>query len=275
MSIKINNTDIRLRPSAIDGFYSCAYRWGKTFLEGCPSNTNTRAAIGTAIHRAAEVFWTDAIDTKKKDPNISKLSDASMESFSEAFKEGLVLDEKESEGEARAEILKGTEAFIEDIVPFSQIPLGVEEFVKIDIEHELVSELGGTIDYITANTIGDLKTSKRKIGPQGHVTQQSIYKYLAQENGKAIEHNIIQGVVLTKTPSGSIMTLEANVPQAKARVNGILDVLDLVLLDVAPIETILRPNPKDIFCSRKFCALYDNGCPATTDAIKSPTKVVL
>lgn len=255
--IKINNEGIRIRPSAVENFYSCAFQWGKVFLEGVNTIPNSRALIGTSIHAAVEQMWTESIASNKKEPNLSAMTDAAMMTWAEEAKEGVSFDEGETHGTAAKEIINGTESFIEDIVPFTKIPDAVEEFYKIDIDHPLVSEMGGTVDYITKDTIADVKTSKRKVSAAKHSTQQSIYKYLANANGLNIEHNLIQAVVLKKSGcEGSILKLEPNVDEAKARVNIMLDTLDLVYKDVAPIETILRPNPGHYLCSPKYCALY-------------------
>lgn len=255
--IKINNEDIRIRPSAVNDFFSCSFKWGKYFLEGTKTFTNSRAAIGTAIHAAAEQMWNEAIASGKKEANLSAMTDAAMESWKESKAEGMKLDDGETDGTAAVEIVRGTEAFIEDIVPFSSIPTAVEQFYKVDIKHPLVAEIGGTIDYITDTCVGDIKTSKRKINAASYTTQQSIYTYLAKANGIKVETNLIQGIVLKKTGAeGSIQLLEANEEEAKARVNIILDTLDIIAKDVAPIETILRPNPGHYLCSPKYCALY-------------------
>ena len=263
MTIKINNEDIRLRPSAIESFYGCAYQWGKTFLEGSSSIPNSRASIGTAIHAGVEQMWVEAMASGKKEPNISTITDAAMEAWKEQAHDGMNYGDKEDEGSCAVEIIKGTDAFIEDIMPFTKIPNAVEQFMKVDIDHPLVAELGGTVDYITNDTIADVKTTKRRSNGTGHTVQQSIYKYLAIANGIDVKHNLIQQVVLKKEPEGSILQLEANIPQAKYLVNSLLDTLDLVYKDVAPIETILRPNPKHIFCSARFCA-HHSTCPAIT-----------
>lgn len=258
MSIKINNEAIRIRPSAIDGFYQCAYQWGKTFLEGVTTIPGARAAIGTSIHAGVETMWNDAIQTGKKDTNLSKLTDAAMQTWKEETHDGVMFDDGEDEKTAAVEIVRGIEAFVEDIAPFSRIPTAVEEFFKVDIDHPLVSELGGTVDYITGDTIADVKTSKRKPSTPNYTTQQSVYKYLAQANGVDVKHNLIQGVVLKKTGAeGMILQMETNVDQAKALVNGMLDTLDLIAKDVAPIDMILRGNPKYYLCSPKYCALYN------------------
>lgn len=260
MAIQIKNTDILIRPSSVDTFFQCSYQWGKVFLEGVTSIPNTRAAIGTSIHAAAEQMWTDAIAKGKKDPNLSAMTDAAMEAWKEEKQKGLQFDEGESDGSCAAEIISGTEAFIEDIAPFSPIPKAVEKFYEVKLDHALVSGLGGTVDYITDNTIADLKTSKRKPTVSNYQTQQSIYKYLAVANGIDVKHNLIQSVVLKKQPEGAILSLEPNVDQAKSMINSMLDTLDLIAKDVAPAEVILRGNPKYYLCSNKYCALY-NTCP--------------
>ena len=260
--IKINNENLRIRPSAVEGFYSCAYSWGKTFLEGTARPaSNSRASIGTAIHAGVEAMWNDAITKGQADPNIGMMGDAAMEAWKEEMKNGMNYGKGEDENTCAVEIIKGTSAFVDDIVPFTPVPTAVEEFYTIPIKHVFVEELGGTIDYISDDTIADVKTSKRKSGPEGHRVQQSIYRMLANENGRDIKHNLIQQVVMNKNPVGNILQLEPDIDQAKYLVNGILDTLDLVAKDVAPIETILRPNPKHIFCSQKFCPHY-NSCPA-------------
>ncbi len=272
MTIKINNTDIRLRPSAIDNFFGCSYQWGLKYLEGRHTMSNNRAAIGTAIHSAAEVFWTDAIGSNKKDPNLSMMTDAAMEAFEEQGKLGMKYTKDEDAGTSAATIIQGTMAFIDDIIPFAKIPNAVEQFFEVPIEHELVSAIGGTVDYITDNTIADLKTSKRKPTVANYSTQQSIYKFLAESHGIDVKYNQIQSVVLKKVPEGSIMLMEPNVPHAKKLVNHILDTLDLVIKDVAPIETILRGNPGYMFCSDKWCDFHST-CPFSKGEIVAPAPV--
>jgi len=261
MTIKINCEELRIRPSAVDNFYSCAYQWGKTFLEGKCTIPSARAAIGTSIHAGVERLWTEAIETGKKDTNLSAAADAAMEAWKEETNDGVNFDMGEDHNTAAVEIVRGTEAFIEDVVPFTKIPVAVEEFFKVDIDHVLVKEMGGTVDYITSDTIADVKTSKRKPMVKNYNTQQSIYKYLAQANGVNVEHNLIQGVVLKKASAeGMVLVMPTDVPLAKRLVNGMLDTLDIIAKDIAPIETILRGNPKYYLCSPKYCGEYET-CP--------------
>lgn len=262
MTIKLLETNIRLRPSSVESFYNCSYQWGKQFLEGIKSIPNSRAAIGTAIHKAAEVLWTDAIKTNSIDTNKSKLNDAALECYKEEEKKGIVYDDTEDTNSSQLEILKGIGAYVEDIVPFASIPTYVEKFYKIQVNNPIVAEIGGTIDNITGNTIVDIKTSKRKKGTEGYKVQQSLYNILANKNGHKITNNLIHQVVLKKQPEGAIQALEQNEAQAKTLINGILDTMSIVAEDKYPIENILRPNPGHIFCSQKYCNFYGK-CPAT------------
>jgi hypothetical protein len=261
MTIKINNEAIRIRPSAVESFYSCAYAWGKNFLEGSSSIPNSRAAIGTSIHAGVEAMWNESIKSGKKEANISMMTDAAMQAWKDETHDGVQFGSGEDEGSCAVEIIKGTEAFVEDIVPFTSIPKAVETFFEVAIDNPLVSSLGGTVDYLGDGVIADVKTSKRKAGPEGHTVQQSIYTYLANANGENIKSNLIQQVVLKKEPEGAILQLEPDIEQAKWLVNGILDTMDLIAKDIVPIEQILRPNPKHVFCSEKFCA-HHSTCPA-------------
>ena len=252
---------IRIRPSAIDGFYNCGWQWYSTFILGQRSMPGARAAIGTAIHAAAEAMWQDAILSKKKDVNLTKLHDVAISEFQEIIKEDEIrYDNGEDQNTAESEIVAGTTCFVHDIVPFTDIPLAVEQRYTIELDHTVVRDLSGTVDYISSNAIADVKTSKRKPVPANYVTQQSIYKMLAEANGCTVDHSVIQGVVLKKEPAGHILELTPNVTQAKSLVNTMLDTLDVFAEDKVDPKLLFRGNPKYYLCSNKYCALHAT-CP--------------
>lgn len=264
MTIKINNESIRIRPSSIDNFYGCAYQWGKVFLEGVYTIPNSRAAIGTSIHYGIEESWKEAMSSGKAEHNLSMMTDATVEKMKELASEDISYGDGENVNSCCSEAVAGITAWKDDISQFLTIPEAVETYFQIDLVHPIVSDLGGTVDYLgkcgDGYVIDDVKTSKRKVTPSGYTTQQSIYKYLADANGKPILKNRIQSVVLKKESEAHILNLEPNVEQAKTLVNGMLDALELVHKDVAPVEVILRGNPKYTFCSERFCSLYKT-CP--------------
>lgn len=278
MTIKLLLEDIRIRPSSIDNFCNCSYQWGKTFLEGLSSIPNARAAIGTSIHKGAEVFWQDAMRTGKKDTNFELLADAAVEAWKEETHDGVKFDDGEDHNTAIKEIVRGTEAFVTDIAEFTPIPNVVEHFLKIDLSHPLVKELGGTIDYYCRDqqALADVKTSKRKPTVSNYTTQQSVYKMLAEANDMPVKHNLIQSIVLGKTSAdGSVVALTPNMDQAKYLVNNMLDTLEVVSKDIMPIHYLLRGNPKYYLCSEKYCAHYAT-CPFVKgeDIRTEPKKVV-
>lgn len=273
MTISIEQTGIVIRPSSVDSFFTCSYQWGKVFLEGMTSIPNARAAIGTSIHAGAEVLWSDAIRTGKLDTNLTKLNDAAIDAWTREAENGMQFDEGENKGTAISTILQGVEAFVEDIAApgFVRIPEAVEKRYTIPIAHQIVSSISGTVDYIGHGIIADIKTSKRKPVLPNYVTQQSIYKLLAEANGVTVNASEIHGVVLKKAVAeGSTldMTSLINVAQAKKNINMILDTIDILAEDKIAPELIMRPNPKHYLCSPKYCKLHGK-CPATSEAKKT------
>jgi hypothetical protein len=258
--IIINNTDVRIRPSAIDLFYNCSYQWGKVFLEGVVTIPNARAAIGTSIHAAVETMWQESMKTGKKQVNLGAMTDAAMTAWKEEEQKDIRFDDGENSNTAAVEIIKGTEAFIEDILPFVEIPDEVESFYSIGVTNPIVKEIGGTVDYFRGKTLADIKTSKRALTASGYSVQQSTYKLLLEANGKPVEHAMIQGVVLKKQPEGMILDMPLNVPQAKHLINGMLATMEVIASDRQPVSTILRGNPKYYLCSNKYCSLHST-CP--------------
>lgn len=271
MTIKINNESIRIRPSAVDTFYGCAYQWGKSFLEGVTSIPNSRAAIGTAIHAGIEASWKDAMAHGEANHNVSAMTDAAMESWKEETHDGVSFGDDETAGSCASEIVGGISAWVEDIAPFVPVPKAVEVFFKVDIDNPIVTEVGGTIDYLGNGTIDDVKTSKRKVTTGSYDTQQGIYKFLAEANGHKVKHSRLQNVILTKNPNGQILTIEPDIEKAKGLVNGILDTMAIVAKDIVPIELLLRGNPKYVFCSEKYCAHYET-CPWVKGTLPEPRK---
>jgi hypothetical protein len=248
-----------IRPSSVDNFYQCSHQWYRTFIRGESSKTNSRAAIGTAIHAGVEQMWTESIEAKDYRYNQSASVDKALEAFKEEEKKGMQYDSGETNGTCSKEIMQGIDTFVEDVVPWTSIPTAVEQRYTVAIDgHEMVGGISGTVDYIHTGLgiISDVKTSKRKPTPANYTTQQSIYKYLAEENGIKVNTNTIQAVVLKKVPEGHILEMPTNVPQAKALVNNLLDTLDVYMEDIMSPDVLFRGNPKYYLCSAKYCAFH-------------------
>jgi hypothetical protein len=246
---------ITVRPSGVDGAFGCALQWARVHIGGENGIPGARAAIGTAIHASAEVCWTDAIKTGQKDAKFSKLTDAAIASFQEQDKEGLQYDAGEDKNTAESVVIQGVDAFLTDIVPFVDIPTYVEKRFTVKLDNPIFESVSGMVDYLDPTTLSDLKTSRRKPSPGNHVTQQSIYKFLAEENGHPVKYATIQGIALTKQPQGHIVALEPNIPQAKFLINTMLDAATALNSGVDP-KLLYKGNPKYMFCSPKYCAFH-------------------
>jgi len=251
---------ITIRPSAVDSFMNCPRQWAMTHIGGVPSTNGGRAAIGTSIHAAVEQEWKEAILTKKKDFNVTAMADLAAAELAEMDLAGVNYDLGEDLNTATGEAVKGVKAFVEDIVPFTDIPVAVEERYTIDLDNPVAARLSGTVDYISEDAIADVKTSKRKPVVANYNTQQTIYKLLAEANGRTVNHSLIQGVVLKAKPEGHILALEPQVAKAKFAVNTLLEVLDVFSKQTIEPAMLFRGNPKYYLCSNKYCALY-NDCP--------------
>lgn len=258
-----DGSKIRIRPSSIDGFYTCAFQWAQVFLNGRISIPSARAAIGTAVHAAVEDMWTDAMISKKKDCNLSKANDAGIAAYQE-IDQDLYYDKGENSNTAEATVLGGVKAFIDDIVPYTDIPSAVEQRFTVALDNPIVEDISGTVDYIAPGVIADVKTSKRKPVPSSFVVQQTTYKILAEANGHDIKHNLIQGVVLKIKPDGHILEMTPQVDRTKYLINKLLGTLEVFHDDMIDPSILFRPNTKHYLCSPKYCALYGNGCPATS-----------
>lgn len=264
---------ITIRPSAVDGFLQCPRQWALTHIGGIKSMPGARAAIGTAIHTAIEEEWKLAIASGKKDFNVNAMADIATSELVELDNEGLEYDQNEDLNTAQAAAVGGVKAFAEDIVPFTPIPIAVETRFTIALDNPVVENLSGTVDYINKDSIADVKTSKRTPSPANYVTQQSIYKLLAEANGQIVKHNLIQGVVLKAKPEGTILTLEPDVERAKFSVNTILDVTDVFSQQIVHPDILFRGNPKYYLCDKKYCALHST-CPYVKGELTTKTEKI-
>jgi hypothetical protein len=254
---------ITIRPSSISGFVNCAYQWYNVNVLGVKTIPSARANIGTAIHKAAEVLWTDAIKTGNKDCNLTKLQDAAIQQYQQLdTEEGILYKDGENKNTAEKEVITGTQAFSEDIVPYTDIPVAVEQRLVYKVNNPIASQVAGTVDYITKDTIADIKTSGRKIYPGKHVLQQSVYNFLAIKNGIKVSKILIQGVVLPKktAPYGEVMKLTPNMPRVIYIINNILDSLKILHTGKVDPKILFRGNPEHFMCSNKYCSLYST-CP--------------
>lgn len=255
-----DGTKINIRPSGIDNFLNCPRQWAMYHIGGVSSMPGARAAIGTAIHKAVEVQWQEAITSKRKDFNLTAMADIGVSTITDLDKQGLQYDDGEDLNTAADTVVQGTQVFCEDIVPFTDIPQAVEQRYSMALSNPLVKALSGTVDYIAPKTIGDVKTSKRKPVPANYATQQTTYRLLAEHNGHPIDHCLIQGVILKKMPEGVILEVDTPIDRTKFVINTLLDTGTVFASQKVSPDMLFRGNPKYYLCSHKYCSLHST-CP--------------
>lgn len=257
MSIKLNKTGITLRPSSFLAYQQCRRKWALTHLEGRRQAQPARAVIGTAVHKAAELCWKHAIATGKKDLNISLAKDAAVQEFDNLCKkDALTYAGADTPNTARNLVASGAAIFIRDIASRVAIPTHVEKRYVIPVRnHPIVAEFGGTIDYISSDSIADLKTSKRTVSPQNHVLQQSAYKMVAEHHGHKVVRNEIHCVVFKKNPTGVVLPLEPNVEQVVHAVDNILKTLR-AFHDGGDPDILFPGNTGYYLCSPTWCGFH-------------------
>ena len=254
-------TDIVIRPSSLNTLLGCPQQWYRVFVLGQRSMPNARALIGTSVHKGIEAMWTESMRKGMKDANLGMMNDAAVETFDSGAKEAegsLYYDGDLDANKARALIVRGNNAFVETILPWTEIPDAVEKHFSKPIDHPMVKAIAGTVDYIGYNCIADVKTSKSRIIPQGHSMQQSIYKMLVENSGYTVNACYIQGIAFTAKTKAGIHELMPNVAQAKFIVNNLLDRLTLLYNDKVDPDILFPGNPKYYLCSNIYCAFRAN-----------------
>ncbi|MCH9740365.1 MAG: hypothetical protein K0U38_05945 [Epsilonproteobacteria bacterium] len=250
-----------LRPSTVIGFASCERSWFNNFVKGVKSINSSKAMVGTAIHSAAEYYWTGCIkDNTKLDWNMSELQEYAMDCFLAG--ENVVYESGENEQTCKNKIFNGTSALFRDIIEYTDVPLKTEYRVTMPIEHPMIKDISGTIDYLGKDSIADIKTSGAKYQPKKAVVQQSIYKMLAEYNGYTVNNCTIQAVILLKNSTyGQVAEVQTNLGMAEALIESIKLKLHYYynmkmegkLSDEIIEDLLFAGNPGHYLCDDRFC----------------------
>ena len=271
--INTNEKHKTLRPSSIGSFINCNYQWYNTHIMNVQSIPNARATLGSSIHKSAEVIWLDAINKGKKDLNLTMAVDAAVEEYHELLKlDDPQFDDNENKDTIEKEVIQGTTKWVEDIAPNVDIPIAVEKFYETPVDNPIFTRVAGSIDYVGANSIHDIKTSRKKPTLKNYDLQQATYAILREKNGETIDTIKIQSVILGKKEikaevydliqdsTDHFKTIEDIKKQTKYIINNILQKSKLLQSDKIDPKIIFTGNPNSFLCSNKYCALYDT-CP--------------
>lgn len=255
-----DRSKITLRPSSLSDYVSCPRKWYDCHILQKQTLRNVRSTIGTGVHAGCEHIGNSIIkanDKKVFDIKLAKEAAIAKYEYEVIEAKGNILYDDLDDDKAKDSVLQGVDAFVEGILPFISIPVAVEQRYTINLDHPIVEKLSGTVDYISTDTIADIKTSKRAIVADNYVLQQSAYTLLAKSNGFDIKHNRIFGISFGKSKTiGGISSLESNIKQVVFIINNLLDRLK-VLYEGGDPDLLFPGNPINYLCSAKYCSSYN------------------
>lgn len=223
------------------------------------------AAIGSAVHRAAEVILKEKAETGSLPPS-TVAADCAAETLAESVREGVDFDRTTAnrvEGEVTA--VGMARAYHRVIAPTVDAIL-IEERLEAEVAPGLI--LSGTPDLVARepHRIRDLKTSSRPGG--SHAPQIGGYSLLARSHGLDIAEAAVDSIkrVSIGKPQPDPVSKPVAVAQAETAASNILRHIagDLeTFRNGDPARHILpgdpwafQANPASILCSPKFCAAF-------------------
>lgn len=253
---------VTLRPSGIDGFFDCSYRW---FMDTYYPirRVSSAAHLGTGIHKAAETYYRDCISSKRWEPFRSDYIGAGLDTFRNLLKDDEPSDIKEIDELSMEHLIsekaKGYISKAEDLNSES-IPLAVEQAYEIKLNSKAVSSIKGTLDIVGDGFIADIKTMNRLNNPSKYVTQQSVYALLRSYSDEAVDQLLIHRV-LTKPGKSELdsIAIPGDIPslvdRSKKLVMAIVKTCEE--FERTGNEWLFRGNPSSMLCSPKYCPYYD------------------
>ena len=263
-----------IRCSALTAYPDCNRRgaarlfWREISSMGFRLRSTPRgigAAIGSAVHRAAEVILKEKAETGSLPP-LTVAADCAAETLAESVREGVDFDRTTAnrvEGEVTA--VGMARAYHRVIAPTVDAIL-IEERLEAEVAPGLI--LSGTPDLVARepHRIRDLKTSSRPGG--SHAPQIGGYSLLARSHGLDIAEAAVDSIkrVSIGKPQPDPVSKPVAVAQAETAASNILRHIagDLeTFRNGDPARHILpgdpwafQANPASILCSPRYCPAF-------------------
>jgi RecB family exonuclease len=175
--------DLVLSASSVAAYTECHYRWRLEYLEGWPAEMGVGAAVGQAVHSAAETYFKGILEIGPVDEeNIAAIEAAALDVYRTTmlFETAGMADPEEPIDKLFVQGERVLDAFITDVA--SEIePELVEWGFLITVNGILFS---GHIDYTdSARRVRDLKVKKTK---PSRKTIETMYGYNFARVGYAL-----------------------------------------------------------------------------------------
>lgn len=246
-------------------YLRCGEQYRRRYLEGEKIPPGAALVKGGAVHKAAEVNFTQKITTHEDLPSADLEEAAAGHVDSTIAGEGLMLAPgEESQGMAkvrghivdRAVVL--TRMFRERVAPAVQ-PVLVERFVRIELPGRPF-DLNGRLDLVDdKDVIHDIKTAtRRKNQDEVDRSDQLTYYYAAaaKETGRHAAGVALDVLIDKARPEVQHLTSTRGENDKRVFLNRLNAMAGGVAAGVFP------PAPLGSWwCSPKWCGYFNSGCP--------------
>lgn len=244
-----------ISPSMLGLYCNCQEAFRRRYLEGEKIPPAISMAVGTGVHKAAEINHKQKIKSGI-DMRLDELQDAAADGFKNAVEESGVYFTGTRQ-ELYSELGKGSDLSVQmaglygkQIAPKIK-PVAAE--LKLTAQHyDLPVPFLGIVDVVNqGNTIADLKTSNKKwrSGKEKESLQPAIYEYLLKCNkNEAYDFDF------------HVMSYDGNVQHIKIRDNQpIRYVVNIAkaLFNSCSSGVFMPAVPGHWLCSNKWCGYYE------------------
>lgn len=246
-----------ISPSMLGLYCNCQEAFRRRYIEGEKIPPAIAMAVGTGVHKAAEINHLQKMDTGLDMP-IDELQDAAADGFRNAVEDSGVYFTGTRQ-ELNKELGKGSDLSVKmaglygsKVAPKIQ-PVAAE--MKLTACHEdLPVPFLGIVDVVNqGNIVADLKTANKKwrAGKEKESLQPAIYKFLLKQNyGHDYEFDF------------HVMAYDGNVQHIEMRYKeniGYVVNLAKALLNSCESGVFMPAVPGHWLCSDRWCGYY-NSC---------------
>lgn len=266
---------ITIRPSGIKGFFDCSYRWYMETIKSPQRRVGVAAHLGTGIHKAAEVFYTESIKEQRWTKIRDDFKSAGLDEFRKKIKEEEPSDIKEVKiDEVEKTLLDCSDNYIrkaEELMK-GHLPLTVEKTYTVLVNSPVVEEVKGTLDIVGEDYVGDIKTMNKWKSPKEYILQQMVYAWLRSKRGEAVEDLKIHRVNV-KTKGSDVQSILEDLENPFIKMEALVSKAEFLLTSMIKTcesffktgdEVVFKGNPSSLICSPKYCN-YWMGCPYRRD----------
>ena len=256
---------ILIRPSGVNSFFDCSYRWYRDNIYKPIRRVGVAAHFGTSLHKVGETYYNEVIKSQTWQNYNSSYEDIAVETLREKCKE-----EEPSDLESlaqlnplEAQLRCKSKLYVEKAKELNKeiIPIAVEKQYRVELKNKNI-ELKGTLDVVGKDYIIDIKTMNKLNNPIKYIMQQGIYAFLREHNKEPVKDLIIHRVLTSKNyiDSESILNntlfgIDNIIEKSKFYLKVIINTTEEFLK--SGNEDIFRGNPTSMLCSSKYCPYYN------------------